>query len=405
MSQTYAHPAPESDAHATLLDDPLLFGLDRPAPGPVPEDADIAEASRLAAARAMLRQIDSQPTGQPPAAENDATDPWDLPAPEPAPSVTLEERSDAVVAVSGESPATSPATPAAAMPAPDLDPTSTIPDGAILAANGQPFRDLDAARFKAARLTEETGEAFDVRPLAPGGFVLVPPLPRVTRPTPQAAGSDRASGALPGKPARKPAATPSVAQADQLTLDNFPEGHPARKYGLPLYKKILSETRKPLRQAWRSQLPLLVVAVLGVLLFLAPDAFVRIAVPPASAERLASPSFVKGVGYMGLALALFMLGKAVYVRINWRYLLTSNYVKSEAGIVARRSAKLVYGTILAIDTHQTVFGRLLNYGTVELSCAGSDGNEILIENVYAPEVVQSVIESRMIEMRGGTYYR
>jgi uncharacterized membrane protein YdbT with pleckstrin-like domain len=108
---------------------------------------------------------------------------------------------------------------------------------------------------------------------------------------------------------------------------------------------------------------------------------------------------------MGLALALFMLGKAVYVWLNNRFYLTANYVKSEVGIVARRSAKLVYGTILAIDTHQTVLGRLLNFGTVELSCAGSDGNEILIENVFAPEIVQAVIEARMIEMRAGSSYR
>jgi membrane protein YdbS with pleckstrin-like domain len=394
-----------TDAHPDLLDDPLLFGLDRPAPAASADDPDAAEAARLAAARAMLRQIDTQPTVPSPAAESEPSDPWDLPLSEPVPEFTREQTADPAGSLRSLNAPPPPATPPLSPPAAEVEPPATIPDGGILAANGQPFRDVDAAHFKAARLTEETGEAFEVRPLPSGGFVLVPELPLVARPAPPSAVSDRSSRAAPVKAPRKSSPAPSVSQADQLTLDSFPEGHPARKYGLPLYKKILTETRKPLRQAWRSQLPLLVVAVLGVLLFLAPDAFVRIAVPPGSAERLASPAFVKGVGYLGLALALFMLGKAVYIRINWRYLLTANYVKSEAGIVARRSAKLVYGTILAIDTHQTVLGRLLNYGTVELSCAGSDGNEILIENVYAPEVVQSVIESRMIEMRGGTYYR
>jgi uncharacterized membrane protein YdbT with pleckstrin-like domain len=143
------------------------------------------------------------------------------------------------------------------------------------------------------------------------------------------------------------------------------------------------------------------MAAIGLLIFLAPDPLVRLAVPPASAERLITPAFVKGVGYGGLALALFVLGKLIYIRINYRYYLTQNYAKSEIGVIAKRSTKLVYGTILATDTHQSVLGRLLNFGTVELSCAGSDGNEILIENVYAPEVVQAVIESRMIELRAG----
>jgi uncharacterized membrane protein YdbT with pleckstrin-like domain len=138
-----------------------------------------------------------------------------------------------------------------------------------------------------------------------------------------------------------------------------------------------------------------------VLVFLAPELLVSLAVPPASAERLSGPTFTRGVGYAGLALALFALGKILYIRINFRYFLSANYAKCEAGLIARRSTKLVYGTILATDTHQSVLGRLLNFGTVELSCAGSDGNEILIENVYAPEIVQAVVESRMMAMRGG----
>jgi hypothetical protein len=381
------------------------MALDRPsAPLPAaPSEAE--ESARLAAARAMLRQIDAQPPEVALAVETHAEDPWDVPSAVPPPAFDAPVLQHEPPLISPEDPPPLSPNPVSLVSQPESASGAGFPPGAILAANGQPFRDIDAARFKAARLTEETGEGFEVRTVAPGAFVLIPPAAAPALRAAPAATPEPAAMPPPVKHPRRPPASPTAAQAEQLTLDSFPEGHPARKYGLPLYKSILTEIRKPLRPAWRSQLPLLFVALLGVLLFLAPDAFVRLAVPPASAERLVSPAFVKGVGYMGLALALFMLGKAVYVWLNNRFYLTANYVKSEVGIVARRSAKLVYGTILAIDTHQTVLGRLLNFGTVELSCAGSDGNEILIENVFAPEIVQAVIEARMIEMRAGSSYR
>ena len=396
MNEATTPSAAESDPSLELLDDPFLFGLDTPASGATPAAPDPVEEARLAAARAMLQQIESQSeraSRAPAAPSATLVDLWEQ-APQPE-SVPVLEPEFTPETLPEWGPAECPTPPDEAVAAP-------IPDGAILAANGQPFRDPDAARFKAARLSEETGEPFEVLAIV-GGFVLVHSAAAETpRPAPPPIATPAAP---PVAPPRKSAAAGDAPNLDHLTIDNFPEGHPARKYGLPLYKAILSQTRKPLRQAWRSQLPLLIVALIGLLVFAAPQVVVSLAVPPGSAERLAGPAFKQGVGYAGLALALFVLGKMIFIRINYRYFLTANYAKSEAGIIARRATKLVYGTILATDTHQSVLGRLLNFGTVELSCAGSDGNEILIENVYAPEIVQAVIESRMIEMRGGTYYR
>jgi hypothetical protein len=407
MNDTTTHPAAELDPDAALLNDPFLIGLDRPAQAAPISEPDAAEAARLAAARAMLRHIETQASDPSAPVEAPLADPWETPSVTRRLAVEVDAVTDGLPEWSPEpaSPPLPEREPVESASPPDEPLTTVVPDGAIVAANGQPFRDADAARFKAARLAEETGEPFDVRALSAGGFVVVhsgvaaSPLSVSTAPpvaTPPVASAKRTS---------KPNSPTGAPDLEHLSIDSFPEGHPARKYGLPLYKSILSQTRKPLRQAWRSQLPLLVVAVIGLLIFLAPEPVVSLAVPPASAERLVTPSFVKGVGFAGLALALFVLGKVLYIRINYRFYLTQNYAKSESGIIARRATKLVYGTILATDTHQSVLGRLLNFGTVELSCAGSDGNEILIENVYAPEVVQAVIESRMIEMRAGTGYR
>ena len=389
MNEHINRSAAEADLDRALANDPFLFGLDTTAPEPSPVSPVIDEQQRLAAARAMLQQIETQ--------EGDSPD-WPV---EPTAGPRHEQ-------ARAEEPYTDPLLALAPEPRlhhsapPVADGSSVIPDGAILAANGQPFRDIDAALFKCRRLTAEAGEPFEVLAVT-GGFVLVPAYDAAPTRSPSTPPAPLAPPRTPRapKPLKNAPAAVANQEVDALTLDDLPEGHAARKYGLPLYQAILSQTRKPLRQAWRSQLPLLIVSAIGVLVFLAPELLVSLAVPPASAERLSGPTFTRGVGYAGLALALFALGKILYIRINFRYFLSANYAKCEAGLIARRSTKLVYGTILATDTHQSVLGRLLNFGTVELSCAGSDGNEILIENVYAPEIVQAVVESRMMAMRGG----
>jgi hypothetical protein len=407
MNDHSTRSAAESDPDAALANDPFLIGLDAAAQAPSSVASASDEEERLAAARAMLQQIETQADDPADWTTEPATDDPQNDAQRPA-----ESFSEPLFAPAPES-STRPGPSAAqarqrwrqdSSPSVSVDPV-IIPDGAIVSANGQPFRDIDAARFKARRLTDEAGEAFEVLSVA-GGFVLMPahePPPVRFPSTPPPPLAPPAGRTAPTRNA--PATASEASDVDRLTLADFPEGHPAHKYGLALYKTILKQTRKPLRIAWRSQLPLLIVAFVGVLVFLFPEFIVRLSVPPGAVSKLANPTFTKGISFAGLALALFVLGKAVFVRLNARYFLSTNYAKSEHGIVARTSTKLVYGTILATDLHQSVLGRLLNFGSVELSCAGSDGNEILIVNVHAPEVVQAVIESRMMEARGVSTYR
>ena len=49
-----------------------------------------------------------------------------------------------------------------------------IPDGSIVSAMGQPFKDFEAANYKATSMVEETGERFLVRALAGDQFVVFP---------------------------------------------------------------------------------------------------------------------------------------------------------------------------------------------------------------------------------------
>lgn len=372
-------------------DDPFLMGLGVPDPTPDPEPQpelsshERAELRRpaadpLATARAMLHQIGTAPAESALEPESVPEPPAATPRPPAPPSPSVPTQTSG----------------ASSVPPPLV---VEVPEGAILAANGRPFRDVDAARFKADRLSSETGEPFEARSLSPDAFIVVPLRP-LDRPTP--------APSLPSAPtaaAHRPAVQQSCQPPgpDEVTLEQLPDGHPAHKYGLQAYQAILKQTKKPLRQAWRSQMPLLVVAAFGVLIFLIPGLIAAAVVPPEAGPP--SDTMVKGIGYAGLALAAFAFGKALFVRINHRYYLAPNYVKSEQGIVARKSTKMLYQTILSIDVHQTVIGRLLNFGSVELSCAGADGAEIMLINMFAPELVQAAIESRMPDSRNPMAFR
>lgn len=368
-----SRPMPAEAATPTDVD-PFLCGLGGPA-GPLAHEP-YEETARLAAAREMLNRIDAQAASM------------DEPS-SPANATESEAATDAHVptAISTQS-------------------GTGLPDGAILAANGQPFRDADAARFKMQRLIEEIGEPFEMMAVRTGGYAVVPRAVSSAFIAP--------TGAQPSQPAARPhidGARPAPSSAsrshttdvESLTLAELPDGHPAHKYGLAAYRTMLKLNRKPLRQAWRSQLLLLVIAAFGLLTFLVPAPATRLIMPhealaPAG-EVMANTALTKGVALAGLAFALFALGKVIFVRLYFRYLLAPNYCKSERGIIARQSTKMVYSTILTTDLHQSALGRILNFGTIELSCAAADGAEILIANVWAPEIVQAVIESRIAEAR------
>ncbi|MEI2422308.1 PH domain-containing protein, partial [Arthrospira platensis SPKY2] len=100
---------------------------------------------------------------------------------------------------------------------------------------------------------------------------------------------------------------------------------------------------------------------------------------------------------LGLALAVLALGKLVFQRHYRRYILMPGYAKCEEGIIARKSTKIAYVNVVNYDVQQNPIARILNYGTIELSSAGSDGSEIRMLDVYSPRVVELVLESRMEE--------
>lgn len=328
---------------------------DREARPPPPDQSTVDRADRLAAA---LR-------GSP---EPEASDP-----------------SSGVHGRHGGASETSPVSATADAPLP-------VPEGAVAGSGGLPFTDFGAAESKAAHLTAQTGDAWWVRALSPSQFVLVC---SAVAPAAMSTGVlDMADGSSTEDDFRtKP--------LDELQLSDFPDGHPVHRFGLGQYKRFAKRNFK-FKPSYRSMWPLFVLAAIGGLFYAFPVAVITLLPEDAVHQLLTSfdqVTLISGVEKVGIAIAAVGLGKAFFERHYRRYFLMPGFVKAEQGIIARKSTKIAYLNVVNYDVQQNPIARILNYGNLELSSAGSDGSEINMKNLFSPRVVELVLESRMEEAR------
>ena len=70
----------------------------------------------------------------------------------------------------------------------------------------------------------------------------------------------------------------------------------------------------------------------------------------------------------------------IVVWIRWQsisYTLTDQRIKIESGVFGRQSKMIPIDRIQDCTTRQSIFGRMLGYGRVEVDAAGSQGAEVL----------------------------
>src|SRR6266699_2509113 len=89
------------------------------------------------------------------------------------------------------------------------------------------------------------------------------------------------------------------------------------------------------------------------------------------------PHFRTIVALAAVAIALLWL---IVVWIRWQsvaYTLTDQRIKIESGVFGRASKIIPIDRIQDCTTKQTLFGRILGYGRVEVDAAGAQGAEVL----------------------------
>ena len=79
----------------------------------------------------------------------------------------------------------------------------------------------------------------------------------------------------------------------------------------------------------------------------------------------------------GVAIALLWL---IVVWIRWQstvYTLTNQRIKIETGVFSRQSKIVPIDRVQDCTTRQSLLGRMIGYGQVEIDSAGADGPEVL----------------------------
>ena len=148
----------------------------------------------------------------------------------------------------------------------------------------------------------------------------------------------------------------------------------------------------PLHQHWvalaRSLAP---PALFAVVVLLLVDVAGR-AVVPADLRLLATLAAVAGLGLW--AIAAYMLWSAASL------IITDQRVILEQGILRRSSKVIPLDRVQDVSTAQTLLGRLLDYGVVEIDAAGAGGVQ-RFPYVGSPERLRDHVFLRSGQLRRG----
>jgi len=112
------------------------------------------------------------------------------------------------------------------------------------------------------------------------------------------------------------------------------------------------------------------------------------------------PHFRTIITLVAVAIALLWL---IVVWIRWQsiaYTLTDQRIKIESGVFGRASKIIPIDRIQDCTTRQSLFGRILGYGRVEVDAAGAQGAEVL-EHLPNPGTFRDEVFVQSERRRGG----
>jgi uncharacterized membrane protein YdbT with pleckstrin-like domain len=123
---------------------------------------------------------------------------------------------------------------------------------------------------------------------------------------------------------------------------------------------------------------------------------------------IADFSFLAGSGhhirtYVSLAAIAVALLWLIVVWIRWRsvrYTLTDQRIKIEAGVLGRSEKIIPIDRVQDCTTRQSILGRMLGYGRVEVDAAGAQGAEVL-EHLPNPGAFRDQVFVQSERRRGG----
>lgn len=235
-----------------------------------------------------------------------------------------------------------------------------------LAANGLPFTDRDAAEFKAQRMRDESGAAFEIITVE-GGF------------------------AIEDCPA-------DVAAQTSNRLETAPQNEPAMDRSATVEQPFVVS----LRPAWRAQFMGLFLTLLGLVLMIAPTwPVASFSSDAVYAVNSRIPGLWEQIRLIGIAIVVTGIGMTLWRRYYQHSVITNVGVMQSVGILFNRHiSEIDMANIHVVDVKQPhLVHMLMNLGTVELSTPGSSGADVAIVDVVAPRRVAAFVREQVARTR------
>ncbi|VAW79396.1 hypothetical protein MNBD_GAMMA12-497 [hydrothermal vent metagenome] len=102
--------------------------------------------------------------------------------------------------------------------------------------------------------------------------------------------------------------------------------------------------------------------------------------------------------YIGLALMFWASLLVCVVILANRYKLTSEYVESAWGIIARKTARVELSSIRTVNVNQGIIERLLGVGAISFSSAGTAGQDVTFTRIKYPLKLQALVNLKRQEI-------
>ncbi len=102
------------------------------------------------------------------------------------------------------------------------------------------------------------------------------------------------------------------------------------------------------------------------------------------------PNIIRAISLIPIGFLLSLL----HFRFDNAYLFDDTNIYREEGRVSFcfKNPSIRYADIKGITVYQTFWGRVFNFGSIELGTAANEGNELIIKNVRAPNELAELIE-------------
>jgi len=82
-----------------------------------------------------------------------------------------------------------------------------------------------------------------------------------------------------------------------------------------------------------------------------------------------------------------------------RYVVTNHEIVKIEGLFSKKKISIPYQSVANVKINKSLLGRVMNYGTLHITCVGKEGNDIVMKGLASPDVVYNIIQNKISLMR------